>query len=117
MKNTPSGISISGDDIVAILSAFKLVDLFPIDTEEQAAFNRICCKSASAKLLSHEQVFSANELRMLSAAVNCAYQYLSGHLPELQVSPKLRADLIPHLFTYNRLSEYFERLIEQHNLR
>ena len=117
LKTVPSGISISSDDIIAIMTAFELVDLYPMDDENQAMINRLCCKSASSKLLTQERAFAPNELRMISVAVTCAFEYLSGHLPELLVPPALKSKLSPHFFTYNRLSKEFEKMIEDRHLR
>lgn len=109
-KNNPK-MSLSDSDIVAILYALETIDAFPCETPEQKLVNILCRDAAAAKLESKERRFSANEIRIISCAIDGVILYLSGQYPEVTLDPELHNIVSKNLFVYNKLSPYYRDLM------
>lgn len=110
-KNKKSqSLSLSTDDVIAVLNALEMIDAFPVDTIEQKRLNAMCRDSAEVKLMSKSKRFSANEVRIISCALDGALLYLSGSYPEVTIDPELHKDIAKNLFVYNRLAPYFREI-------
>lgn len=111
-KRNKQNLSLSGDDVQAILCALPLVLDLGAETTPQQMANKMLCESAVKKLISQKTDFTSNELRVVAAASLCASEYLAGHLPDLLLDDTLDADLKKYFFTYNRLNSYFRPMLE-----
>lgn len=90
----------SGDDL-AIMAAMELLQTLDMEeTEEQVQYNDSLIGLVFFKLSSKTDVFTADEARIICAAV-CAARYVpSGQLP---ADPEEKQLLSPYMFHYNRL--------------
>lgn len=117
-KQVGIGISLSAEDINAIVCALPLVANAVADSPEQTELNRICCTTAAEKLVNRCSVFSANEIRVIDVAIEFALLYLGGSstpfVSVLDVDPEWRKDLSRYLFTYTKLKPHFNRLVDQY---
>lgn len=111
MPNKNNKINLSNSDIQAIICALPLVTYARTDSPEQAMINKLCCDSASRKLLNHIVPLHDNEWRVIAAAVDIALDVISGddlsYLEGPAIDAQWRSELSKGFFTYNRLSPIF----------
>lgn len=116
-KQKPTPFSLAPADAPAILAALPLVSAFSAETELQQQINNALSLAVVQKLVGGQSVsFSAQECRIIYAAVSAAKLYLSGWLRDsdlaLDLSVDEVAELRKHLFTYNRLEPPLRSLVE-----
>lgn len=110
-KNTGKRISLSPDDVDAILCALPLVADADVDSPMQARLNRLSCNAAANKLTTGSSALSAEDLRVISVAIDFALDVISGTGNEFvstsDIDAEWLADLSKYLFVYNRLRSVF----------
>lgn len=97
--------ALSDSDINAI--TFSLTVLPALDFEEtevQADINDQCCYSAGQKLIMHDPNITANEFRVILAALE-AVQLINQGI--LEVDQEIKKECIGYLFTVNKLLSVF----------
>ena len=107
-----SRYKMSPSDVEAILVALSLIDTLPGIAPAQRMINSALCKSATDKLNSHQNNFTANELRVIAAATLCATEYLTGNLPDISLDEATVSILKKHFISYARLNAYFQPQLE-----
>lgn len=115
MSKNPKGpnLHLTATDVEAILCALPLMDCIEAQTPAQQELNSAAMSSAAKKLTSHGSQLDANDLRVISASLFIAREFLAGRMPELGsfVEPDHQAALRRHLFTINRLEPVFDGII------
>ena len=111
MSKKPSHLklNLTGSDIEAILCALPLVGIIGSDSEAQDAVNAALCESVAEKLSRHEIGMNANEVRVISAALQIAVLILTDPGADLAgaIEEDFRRNLSIRFFTINRLNDRF----------
>lgn len=114
-KKICNNIKLSPGDIDAIICALPLVANADAGSPEQTMQNQFFCETVVNKLLSKVSAYSADELRVISVAIDFALDVLSGHGNEFvsmaDIDADWRQDLSQYLFAYNRLKVHFADLM------
>lgn len=75
------------------------------DAPEQANLNQLCCMSAVHKLTNGDTKFTANEFRVISAAIQAVYLITRS---ELDVDSETKIECSRYVFDINRLMSVFD---------
>lgn len=106
MKKKPKqqrpNISLSKQDVDAILCALPLISYLETDTPAQKEINIALATTATEKLIAHNANFVPNEIRVIYTAVACAAN-LEEFFPGNEIEPEWKAELRKHFFVLNRL--------------
>ena len=94
-------LKLSAGDDDAIMAALDLLQALGMeDSDEQAEYNDSLIDLVAVKLNAKNGVFTADEARIICAAVCAARYVLSGQIP---ADPEEKKFLSPYMFHYNRL--------------
>lgn len=103
-KKARPNISLSKQDVDAILCALPLISYYETEDPLQQEINTTLAESASEKLMAHNSDFLPNEIRVIYAAIACAVNF-ETHFPGLELDPEWKEELRLHFFTLNRLHD------------
>lgn len=108
-------LNLKESDISAILCALPLVQQAYTTTPNQAALNSANCMSVASKLHRHASDFTANEIRVIAAAVDIAVYIASGqdNDNEYDVDKEWLAEIQENYFILNRLNSYLHKFFNQ----
>lgn len=97
---------LSTADLNTIMFALGILPELELeDTPEQANLNQLCCMSAAHKLTNGDTKFTANEFRIISAAIQVVYLIIHG---ELDVDSETKKECSRYVFDINRLMSVFD---------
>lgn len=100
-------ISLSKQDVSAILCALPLVSYCETGNPLQDKINITLAQTATEKLVAHNANFLPNEIRVIYAAVACAVN-LEMLLPGVDIDPEWKQELQTHFFTLNKLYNLYK---------
>lgn len=114
-SNNLGNLNLSSADISAILCALPLVLQIETDPPAQNLINSALCESASRKLINHAPSFSADEIRIISCAIDAALCVISGDemADMFDVDADWMSDLSRYFFTLNRLSPIYRGFVDE----
>lgn len=97
---------LSSADFKTIMFALGILPELELeDTPEQATLNQLCCMSAAHKLTNNDTKFTANEFRIISAAIQAVYLIIHG---ELDADVETKKECSHYVFDINRLMPVFD---------
>lgn len=114
-SNSIGNLNITQADRFAILCALPLVTQIETGIPAQDIINAGSCESAENKLLNHAPSFSADEIRVISCAIDAAICVISGgEMADMfDVDADWMSDLSNHFFTLNRLNPIFKGFVDE----
>ncbi len=104
----------TGQDVEAILCVLPLVPMIGANSDRQNVINAVLCESAAKKISAHQMNLEANEIRVISAALQAAVLILTdpdGSFSRL-IDDDWKKDLSAHFFTINRLNTQFQNALQ-----
>lgn len=101
-KKQRPNISLSLQDIEAILCSLPLIEYLETGSEAQDTVNKALAVTATQKIMSHNSNFVPNEIRIIYTAIACAVN-LETFFPGAEIDPNWKAEIQRHFFTLNRL--------------
>ena len=113
-KQKRATISLSADDVSAILCALPLISYLEADTEAQTQINNALMVTATEKLLAHIRNFTPNEIRIIYIAIACGAN-LTTYFSDGEIDAEWKAELAGHFFTLNRLYQQTKDFILPQN--
>ena len=114
-SNNIGNLNLSSSDVSAILCAIPLILQIETGIPAQNLINSASCESASRKLHKHAPSFSADEIRIISCAIDAALCVISGDetADMFDVDADWMRDLSRHFFTLNRLNPIYKGLVDE----
>ena len=101
-------LDLNENDVNAICTALDLLVSLNLEkTEKQSQINAQLAYFASIKLQNNSPQLTANEARIVYAAVSCAKLILAG---AYSVETEKKKELAPYIFNYNRLERQLQVL-------
>lgn len=114
-SNSLGNLDINQNDRSAILCALPLVAQIETGIPAQDIINAASRESAANKLLNHAPSFSADEIRIISCAIDAAICVISGDemADMFDVDADWMSDLSNYFFTLNRLNPIFKGFVDE----
>lgn len=114
-SNSLGNLDINQNDRSAILCALPLVAQIETGIPAQGIINAASRESAADKLLNHAPSFSADEIRIISCAIDAAICVISGDemADMFDVDADWMRDLSNYFFTLNRLNPIFKGFVDE----